>query len=113
MPWAVKRADLDKDGQTSLLEAFIMASRQVGEFYEIEGRLASEHALLDDTGDQKGIPADWFKGVRPVKKPEGNSRPDGRIAAQFHLIENELESLMSPEIKQRRDEAGTGHLRIT
>ncbi len=99
-----QRADLDKDGQTSLLEAFIMASRQVGEFYEIDGRLASEHALLDDTGDQKGIPADWFKGVRPVKKPEGNSRPDGRIAAQFHLIENELESLMSPEIKQRRDE---------
>ena len=99
-----KRADLDKDGQTSLLEAFIMASRQVGEFYEIEGRLASEHALLDDTGDQKGIPADWFKGVRPVKIPEGNNRPDGRVAAQFHLIENELESLMSPEIKKRRDE---------
>ncbi len=97
-------ADLDKDGQTSLLEAFIMASRQVGEFYDIEGRLASEHALLDDTGDQKGIPADWFKGVRPVKKPEGASRPDGRVAAQLHLVENELESRMSPEIKQRRDE---------
>ena len=96
-------ADLDKDGQTSLLEAFIMASRQVGEFYEIEGRLASEHALLDDTGDQKGIPANWFKGVRPVKKAEGSNQPDGRIASQFHLIENETESLMSPEIKQQRD----------
>ena len=96
-------ADLDKDGQTSLLEAFIMASRQVGEFYEIEGRLASEHALLDDTGDQKGIPANWFKGVRPVKKAEGSNQPDGRIASQFHLIENEIESLMSPEIKQQRD----------
>ena len=97
-------SDLDKDGQTSLLEAFIMASRQVDEFYNIEGRLASEHALLDDTGDKKGIPADWFKGVRPVKKPEGKAKPDGRVAAQFHLIENALESLMSPEIKQRRDE---------
>jgi hypothetical protein len=97
-------SDLDKDGQTSLLEAFIMASRQVDEFYKIEGRLASEHALLDDTGDQKGIPGDWFQGVRPIKKPEGNSIPDGRIAAQFHLIENELESLMSPETKERRDE---------
>ena len=97
-------ADLDKDGQTSLLEAFIMASRQVDEFYEVEGRLASEHALLDDTGDQKGIAADWFKGVRPVKQPEGQSKPDGRIASQFHLLENALEKQMSPEIKQRRDE---------
>lgn len=96
-------ADLDKDGQTSLLEAFIMASRQVDEFYEVEGRLASEHALLDDTGDQKGIGADWFKGVRPVKQPEGNALPDGRIASQFHLVENALELRMSPEIKQRRD----------
>ena len=46
-------ADLDKDGQTSLLEAFIMASRRVAEFYEAEGRLATETALLDDNGDSQ------------------------------------------------------------
>jgi len=34
-------ADLDKDGQTSLLEALLMASRRVAEFYETEGRLAN------------------------------------------------------------------------
>src|SRR2546423_1632058 len=44
------QADLDKDGQTSLLEAFLMASRRVSQFYQIEGRLASEHALIDDNG---------------------------------------------------------------
>jgi DNA-binding protein H-NS len=42
--------------------------------------------------------------VRPVKQPEGQSKPDGRIASQFHLLENALEKQMSPEIKQRRDE---------
>jgi hypothetical protein len=96
-------ADLDKDGQTSLLEAFIMASSQVGDFYELEGRLASEHALLDDTGDQKGISADWFKGLRPVKKAKGSMVPDGRVASQFHLVESAMERSMSPEMKRRRD----------
>ena len=45
------KADLDKDGETSLLEAFVAASRRVTEFYDAEGRLCSEHALLDDNGD--------------------------------------------------------------
>src|SRR4029077_6004302 len=60
-------ADLDKDGQTSLLEAFLFASRQVEQFYQEAGRLATEHALLDDNGDGLGTPADWFRGVRAVK----------------------------------------------
>jgi len=98
-----KEADLDKDGQTSLLEAFIMASRQTGEFYEIEGRLVSEHALLDDTGDQRGTPADWFRGVRPVKKAVQDAKPDGWRASQFHLVESELESRLSLEMKKERD----------
>ena len=41
----------------------------VTEFYETEGRLATEHALLDDNGDGLGTPADFFRGVRAVKKP--------------------------------------------
>ena len=49
--------DLDKDGQVSALEAFLMASRRVEEFYAGEKRLATEHALLDDNGDGKGTPA--------------------------------------------------------
>jgi len=43
-------ADLDKDGQVSLLEAFLIASRRTSEFYKVEGRLATEHALIDDNG---------------------------------------------------------------
>ncbi len=62
--------DLDKDGQTSLFEAFLMASRQTKQFYDSDGRLETEHSLLDDNGDGQGIRADWFRGLRLIKKPE-------------------------------------------
>jgi hypothetical protein len=97
-------ADLDKDDQTSLLEAFIMASRGVGEFYEADGRLATEHALLDDNGDGLGTPADFFRGVRAVKKPAGGGAVDGLRAHQLHLIRSEQEQKMPPELRVRRDE---------
>jgi hypothetical protein len=97
-------ADLDKDEQTSLLEAFVMASRRVQEFYEAEGRLATEHALVDDNGDGLGTPADFFRGVRAVKKPAEGATVDGLRAHQLHLVRSERELKMPPEIRARRDE---------
>jgi len=97
-------ADLDKDEQTSLLEAFVMASRRVGEFYEAEGRLATEHALLDDNGDGLGTPADFFRGVRAVKKPAEGATVDGLRAHQLHLVRSKREQTMPPEVRARRDE---------
>ena len=97
-------ADLDKDEQTSLLEAFVMASRRVQEFYEAEGRLATEHALLDDNGDGLGTPADFFRGVRAVKKPAEGAAVDGLRAHQLHLVRSEREQQMPTEIRLRRDE---------
>ncbi len=97
-------ADLDKDEQTSVLEAFVMASRKVQEFYEAEGRLATEHALLDDNGDGLGTPADFFRGVRAVKKPAEGATADGLRAHQLHLVRSERELKMPPEIRARRDE---------
>ncbi|OYV78563.1 MAG: hypothetical protein B7Z73_19570, partial [Planctomycetia bacterium 21-64-5] len=40
------KADLDKDEQTSLLEAFLSATAGVKEFYDSDARLATEHALV-------------------------------------------------------------------
>ncbi len=97
-------ADLDKDGQTSLLEAFLIASRRVTEFYEGEGRLATETALLDDNGDSQGTPADFFRGVRAVKKTADGGTVDGLRAHQLHLVRSEQERKMSPELRARRDE---------
>lgn len=45
------RADLDRNGMVSILEAFNFASGRVAEWYREQGRLATEHAVLDDNGD--------------------------------------------------------------
>lgn len=97
-------ADLDKDGQTSLLEAFLMASREVKEFYDIEGRLATEHALIDDTGDSLGTPPDWFRGIRASKAAKDGASLDGFRAHQFHLVRSPAEQKLSAEVRARRDE---------
>jgi hypothetical protein len=96
-------SDLDKDEQVSLLEAFIVASRQVGEFYKVEGRIATEHALLDDNADGLGTPADWFRGVRAVKKPVESRALDGLPAHQRHLLTSPAEKSLTPELRARRD----------
>jgi hypothetical protein len=46
--------DTDQDGHTSVLEAFVYATRLTEEFYKRAGRLATEHALIDDNGDGVG-----------------------------------------------------------
>jgi len=97
-------ADLDKDGQTSLLEAYLMASRRVAEFYQGEGRLATEHALLDDNGDGLGTPADWFRGIRAVKRAKDGAALDGQRAHQFYLVRSEQEQKIPPALRARRDE---------
>jgi len=47
-------ADTDQDGHTSVLEAFVYANRLTADFYKRGGRLATEHALIDDNGDGVG-----------------------------------------------------------
>jgi hypothetical protein len=100
---ALDGADLDKDGQTSLLEAFLVGSKQTAEYYDQESRLASEHALLDDNGDGKGTPADWFRGIRVNRVAEGGALPDGPFANQWCLVRNALERTMSAEVRRQRD----------
>jgi hypothetical protein len=48
-------ADMDKNGIVSALEAFKYAEQRVKKFYESVGRIATEHPLLDDNGDGKGV----------------------------------------------------------
>lgn len=44
-------ADVDRNGQLSLLEVFNHTRRSVGDWYEDQDRLAPEHAVMDDSGD--------------------------------------------------------------
>jgi hypothetical protein len=96
-------ADIDKDGETSLLEAWLTAARKVADFYKDEGRLATEHSLLDDTGDGTGTQADWFTGIRLTKRPKDGVRPDGLRASQVRLIRSAAELALTPEQRVKRD----------
>jgi len=79
------RADLDHDGNVSILEAFIMASGNLAKWYADEGRIASEQALLDDNGDSRGTPANFFRGVRAAKAPSEGLKLDGLLANRVYL----------------------------
>ncbi len=96
-------ADLDKDGQVSLLEAWLAAAGRTAAFYKDAGRLATEHSLLDDNGDGLGTPPDWFRGVRAVKKAKAGASADGLRAHQLHLVRNASERALPPPLRAERD----------
>ena len=50
-------ADTDKNGSISVLEAFRYADQKTIAYYETQKRLATEHALLEDTGKGEGVRA--------------------------------------------------------
>lgn len=97
-------ADLDNDEQVSLLEAYLYSANKVEEFYTMAGRLATEHALIDDNGDGMGTRSDWFEGVSATKVARDGAEPDGLRAMQQVLVPNELEKNFPPELRQTRDE---------
>ena len=98
-----RESDLDQDGQVSLLEAFLSAAHSVAEWYQTAGRLATEHALVDDNGDGQGTPAEWFRGVRPVRQAQGGAPLDGARAHQVHLVMSPEERALTPAARARRD----------
>ncbi|MBI2688519.1 MAG: hypothetical protein HYX27_19615 [Acidobacteria bacterium] len=50
-------ADTDKNEVVSVLEAFRFADKKTVGFYETQKRLATEHAMLEDTGKGSGVRA--------------------------------------------------------
>lgn len=96
-------ADVDQDKQISVLEAFLHASKQVAEFYETDGRLATEHSIIDDNGDGIGTRAEVFQGVVAGKTADG-SKPDGDRARQVSLVLSEADARLTEAARARRDE---------
>lgn len=97
-------ADLDKDDQVSLLEAYITASKRTEQFYQTESRLSTEHALMDDNGDKLGTPADWFRGVHATRRAKDGAALDGTRAHQLHLVKSERELALPEAFRAQRDE---------
>ncbi len=97
-------ADLDKDDQTSLWEAYLKASRRTEEFYQADGRLQTEHALLDDNGDKQGTRADIFQGLQLKDGISASQPTDGAFAHQWHLVPSPRDAGLTAEVRRRRDE---------
>ena len=97
------KADVDHDDQVSLLEAFLLASSKVNAFYESDARLVTEHALLEDNADGKGISADFFVGIRAEMKAKGGAALDGRGAHRYILKASEDAVKLSQEQTIERD----------
>ncbi len=96
-------ADLDQDGQTSLLEAWLHSNRELADHYKKENRIQTEHSLLDDNADARGTEPTAFTGILPNFKPGQKTEPDGYRAHQFHLVPSEQENRLSREQKESRD----------
>jgi hypothetical protein len=67
-------ADMDKNESVSALEAFQYADRKTGEFYTSQKRLATEHAVFEDTGTGEA-----------VRTPSAEAG-EGRLMASLTLV---------------------------
>ena len=68
-------ADVDKNDAISAMEAFEYATRKTADFYESQKRLATEHAIFDDTGKN-------HDGVRAPSTEGG----EGLLLSSFTLV---------------------------
>lgn len=67
-------ADADKDGRTTMLEAFTYARAAVVQAYASRNSILTEHAVLDDNGDRAG-----------TSEPARTGTGDGSLARQVAL----------------------------
>jgi hypothetical protein len=67
-------ADVDKNESVSALEAFRYAEHKVTENFDSQKRLATEHAVLEDTGKGEG------------ERNPGVDNGEGRLAAAFPVV---------------------------
>ena len=58
---------------------------------------------MDDNGDQRGTPADWFDGVRAVRRPKVG-HADGVLANQVFLQRGEDDARLTAQQRTDRDE---------
>ncbi len=80
-------SDLDKNGRVSVWELFVRASKGVASHFERQGLLATERALLDDTGDGAGIEA-------------AGTGQDGALARATYLERETVGADADPELAE-------------
>jgi hypothetical protein len=83
--------DVDKDGQLSLFDLYVVVAKEIAQNYADNEQLATEHQQLDDDGDGVGhepqsayLPEE--QGGAPPGKKTNRPRPrDGLLAARILL----------------------------
>jgi len=93
-------ADLDQDKQVTLLEAFRHANKATATFYDNDGRLATEHALLEDNGDGVGTRGEVFEADAAIAP---DTVLDGARAAQLVLVLSADEQQLTDSQRSTRD----------
>lgn len=96
--------DIDHDHQLSWLEAFVAASALTTDEYETDGRLISEHAVLEDNGDGQGVRADFFEQLRPAADPPEGRDSDGELARRTVIRGDEDAVVLTGDAAARRNE---------
>ena len=108
-------ADADKDSRISLLEAFLHAKRETARVYTSDNRLLTEHAMLDDDGDQTGSAAPGaegadggfartlFLGSEPVTAIATDTQ-SATLVARKREIEGKISALRARKASLRSDE---------
>ena len=94
-------SDLDHDHELSILEVFLTASNGVLKYYEDRGLLATEQALLEDTGDGRGTPAVFYRGLRAVKGPVDKASLDGNLAKRVTIDGESMVRLSEDSMAKR------------
>ncbi len=101
-------ADRDGDGQVSVFEAWLHSAHVVDHFYRDAGRIATEHAVLEDSGDGRAVGKEVFDPPAPAGESKGKKTADpakvreGALARQWCLVESEFERELSPDDRRKR-----------
>lgn len=111
------RADIDKNGRVSLLEAFNFAAQKVEEYYEKEGNLQTEHAVLEDNGDGEAhakpapengdgfLARTTYLDEGPPLWTQGNPTPERKaLALEAESLEKQIEALKYAKAEMPVDE---------
>ncbi len=104
-------ADIDQDNRLSVAEAFRYGAEMTNQWFEENGNVQSEHALLDDTGDGNGARVNeladagdgnlaaitYFGGSEPSSVAAANTGSDSSAAnqARTRQLEEKIAALKS------------------
>jgi hypothetical protein len=110
------QADLNKNNAISALEAFDYAQRHTAEFYDSQKRLATEHAVFEDTGEHdparapstdtgEGLFLSNFTLIRLGAAQEAYNDPTKRaLLAQKEELERKIDTLKYRKAAMSEDE---------